>query len=103
MNETIAHVVSEEFADISGEVSVKFLKSSSSNTQEYRMPCVGNVTYSSYPQKLPFNVIFNPHESIDQAVMVEYVVRVGVNAAAVNTNLFKLNGLAFGVYLCIAS
>lgn len=98
MNEVVQHVVQEDFADISGEQSVKYLKSSSSSTREYRVPCIGSVTGTNTPNKLSFSVKLNPNEALDRCVMVEYTVAVTVESAANNTDVFKTNGLALGCY-----
>lgn len=98
MNEVVQHVVDETFADISGEQSVKYLKSSASSVREYRVPCIGNVTGTPNPNKLSFSVKLNPNEALDRCVMIEYVVNIAIEAAANNTDVYKTNGMALGCY-----
>ena len=98
MNEVVQHVVQEDFADISGEQSVKYLKSSSSSTREYRNPAIGLVTNTTNPNKLSFSVKLNPNEALDRCLFVEYVVGIVIEAAADNTDLCKTNGVTLGCY-----
>lgn len=98
MDEQIVHANHEDFADLSGEQAVKYLKSSSSATREFRVPAVGTVTSTQTPPKLSFNVKLNPNEAIDRCVMVEYTVGVTISGAAVNKSLVKTNGLVLACY-----
>lgn len=98
MNEVVQHVLQEDFADLSGEQSVKFLKSSSASTREYRVQCQGSVTNTSNPGKISFAINLNPNEALDRCVSVEYTVRAVISAGAANKPLHKVNGLVLGCY-----
>jgi hypothetical protein len=98
MDEQIVHATHQDFADLSGEQAVRYLKSSSSATREFRVPAVGTVTGTQTPPKLSFNVKLNPNEAIDRCVMVEYTVSVTITGAANNTDLVKSNGLVLAAY-----
>ena len=98
MDEQIVHATHQDFADLSGEQAVKYLKSSSSATREFRVPAVGTVTGTQTPPKLSFNVKLNSNEAIDRCVMVEYTVSCTITGAADNKDLVKTNGLVLACY-----
>jgi hypothetical protein len=98
MDEQIVHANHSDFADLSGEQAVRYLKSSSSATREFRVPAVGTVTGSQTPPKLSFNVKLNPNEAVDRCVCVEYTVSVTITGAADDKSLVKTNGLVLAAY-----
>jgi len=98
MDEQIVHAQHSDFADLSSEQAVRYLKSSSSATREFRVPAVGTVTATQTPPKLSFNVKLNPNEAVDRCVMVEYTVSVTITGATDNKDLVKTNGLVLCAY-----